>query len=37
VVGSDGEVVRVVGTVSDVTESETAEDRILHDRRCTTI
>ena len=31
VVGSDGEVVRVVGTLGDVTEIKTAEERILHD------
>jgi diguanylate cyclase (GGDEF)-like protein/PAS domain S-box-containing protein len=31
VVGGDGEVVRVVGTISDVTEAKTAEERILHD------
>ncbi len=31
VVGSDGEVVRVVGTLGDVTEMKTAEERILHD------
>ena len=31
VVGSDGEVVRVVGTLGDVTEAKTAEERILHD------
>jgi diguanylate cyclase (GGDEF)-like protein/PAS domain S-box-containing protein len=31
VVGSDGDVVRVVGTISDVTEAKTAEERILHD------
>ncbi len=31
VVGSDGEVVRVVGTLGDVTDSKTAEERILHD------
>jgi diguanylate cyclase (GGDEF)-like protein/PAS domain S-box-containing protein len=31
VVGSDGEVARVVGTLSDVTETKNAEERILHD------
>jgi diguanylate cyclase (GGDEF)-like protein len=31
VVGSDGEVARVVGTLSDVTESKNAEERMLHD------
>ena len=31
VVGSDGEVIRIVGTIADVTESKTAEDRLLHD------
>jgi diguanylate cyclase (GGDEF)-like protein/PAS domain S-box-containing protein len=31
VVGSDGEVVRLVGTLSDVTEVKTAEERLLHD------
>lgn len=31
VVGSDGEVVRIVGTLADVTESKTAEERLLHD------
>ncbi|MBX9738793.1 MAG: EAL domain-containing protein [Beijerinckiaceae bacterium] len=31
VVGADGEVVRVIGTLSDVTESKTAEERLLHD------
>ncbi len=31
VVGADGEVIRVVGTLSDVTESRTAEERMLHD------
>jgi diguanylate cyclase (GGDEF)-like protein len=31
VVGSDGEVIRVVGTLSDVTELKTAEERLLHD------
>ena len=30
-VGSDGEVVRLVGTVTDVTEFKTAEERLLHD------
>ena len=31
VVGADGEVIRVVGTLSDITESRTAEERMLHD------
>ncbi|SFG28971.1 EAL domain-containing protein [Methylobacterium gossipiicola] len=31
VIGTDGEVVRVVGTISDVTEARTAEERLLHD------
>ena len=31
VIGSDGEVVRLVGTISDVTEFKTAEERLLHD------
>ncbi len=31
VVGSDGEVVRVVGTLADVTDSKNSEERILHD------
>jgi diguanylate cyclase (GGDEF)-like protein/PAS domain S-box-containing protein len=31
VVGSDGEVVRLVGTLSDVTEMKNAEERLLHD------
>ncbi len=31
VVGSDGEVMRLVGTLSDVTEFKTAEERLLHD------
>jgi diguanylate cyclase (GGDEF)-like protein/PAS domain S-box-containing protein len=31
VVGSDGEVVRLVGTLTDVTEYKTAEERLLHD------
>ena len=31
VVGSDGEVVRLVGTISDVTAFKTAEERLLHD------
>ncbi|MCK0198303.1 EAL domain-containing protein [Ancylobacter sp. 6x-1] len=31
VVGADGEVVRCIGTLSDVTKLRTAEERILHD------
>ncbi|WP_458758164.1 EAL domain-containing protein [Afipia sp. TerB] len=31
VVGSDGEVARVVGTLSDVTEMKNSEERMLHD------
>ncbi|MDP4023398.1 EAL domain-containing protein [Methylobacterium sp. NEAU 140] len=31
VIGADGEVIRVVGTVADVTEVKTAEERLLHD------
>src|ERR1700751_231968 len=31
VVGSDGDVVRLVGTITDVTEFKTAEERLLHD------
>ncbi|MGO3927250.1 EAL domain-containing protein [Rhodopseudomonas pseudopalustris] len=31
VVGSDGEVARVVGTLTDVTEFKNAEERMLHD------
>ena len=31
VVGSDGEVVRLVGTLADVTEFKTAEERLMHD------
>ena len=31
VVNADGEVVRVIGALSDVTEIKTAEERILHD------
>ncbi len=31
VVGSDGEVVRIVGTLTDVTDFKTAEERLLHD------
>ncbi len=31
VVGSDGEVARVIGTLSDVTEFKNAEERLLHD------
>ncbi len=31
VVGSDGEVIRLVGTLTDVTDVKTAEERLLHD------
>src|SRR5579863_4864835 len=31
VVGTDGEVIRLVGTLTDVTEFKTAEERLLHD------
>jgi diguanylate cyclase (GGDEF)-like protein/PAS domain S-box-containing protein len=31
VIGSDGEVVRVVGTLADVTSAKTTEERLLHD------
>ena len=31
VIGAQGEVVRVIGALSDVTESKEAEERILHD------
>lgn len=31
VVGSDGEVVRLVGTLTDVTDFKTSEERLLHD------
>jgi diguanylate cyclase (GGDEF)-like protein/PAS domain S-box-containing protein len=31
VIGSDGEVTRVVGTLTDVTEFKNAEERLLHD------
>ncbi|MBX9760622.1 MAG: diguanylate cyclase, partial [Beijerinckiaceae bacterium] len=31
VVGADGEVIRVVGTLADVTQTRTAEERMLHD------
>ena len=31
VVGSDGEVIRIVGTLSDVTENKTSEERLLFD------
>ena len=31
VVGPDGEVIRVIGTLSDVTEEKTSEERMLHD------
>ena len=31
VVGPDGEVIRIIGTLSDVTEGKMAEERLLHD------
>ena len=31
VVGSDGEVIRLVGTLTDITEFKTSEERLLHD------
>ncbi|MGE3246170.1 MAG: diguanylate cyclase, partial [Beijerinckiaceae bacterium] len=31
VVGADGEVIRVIGTLADVTEHKTSEERLLHD------
>jgi diguanylate cyclase (GGDEF)-like protein/PAS domain S-box-containing protein len=31
VVGSDGEVMRIVGTLSDVTEAKMSQERLLHD------
>jgi diguanylate cyclase (GGDEF)-like protein/PAS domain S-box-containing protein len=31
VVGADGEVFRIIGTIADVTEGKTAEERLLHD------
>lgn len=31
VVGSDGEVIRIVGTLADITDSKTAEERLLQD------
>ena len=31
VVGSDGEVLRVIGTLTDVTDAKNAEERLLHD------
>ena len=31
VVGADGEVIRVIGTLADVTDAKTAEERLLHD------
>ena len=31
VVGADGEVIRVIGTLSDVDESRSAQERLLHD------
>ena len=30
-IGADGEVIRIVGTIADVTEIKTAEERLLHD------
>ena len=30
-IGSDGEVIRIVGTLADVTDAKTAEERLLHD------
>ncbi|ACA16798.1 diguanylate cyclase/phosphodiesterase with PAS/PAC sensor(s) [Methylobacterium sp. 4-46] len=31
VIGADGEVIRIVGTIADVTELKIAEERLLHD------
>jgi diguanylate cyclase (GGDEF)-like protein/PAS domain S-box-containing protein len=31
VIGSEGDVIRVVGTLADVTDSKTSEERLLHD------
>ena len=31
VIGADGEVIRLIGTLSDVTDVKTGEDRLLHD------
>ncbi len=31
VIGSDGDVIRVIGTLADVTEQKTSETRLLHD------
>ncbi|MGO4665746.1 EAL domain-containing protein [Bosea sp. 2RAB26] len=31
VIGSNGEVIRVIGTLADVTEQRTAQERLLHD------
>jgi diguanylate cyclase (GGDEF)-like protein/PAS domain S-box-containing protein len=31
VIGQDGEVVRIIGTMADVTDAKTAEERLLHD------
>ena len=31
VVGADGEVIRVIGTLSDITDIKTSEERLLHD------
>ena len=31
VVGADGEVIRIIGTLSDITETKVSEERLLHD------
>jgi diguanylate cyclase (GGDEF)-like protein/PAS domain S-box-containing protein len=31
IVGSDGEVIRIIGTLTDVTDARTSEERLLHD------
>ncbi len=31
VVGEDGEVIRIIGTLADITETKVAEERLLHD------
>jgi PAS domain S-box-containing protein len=36
VIGSDGEVVRLVGTLTDVTEAKVSEERLLHAPSTTT-